>query len=262
MTGTLRGRVRGTGRMLRLVPGDRSVRVREVQVHGRTVESAGRGRIALNLAGVEPAELHRGSVLTDDPAVVASDRIARRAPGAALGQDAGADPCRHRRRSDAAVGPERARRARPAGRSLGGHRPARRPDRGRGRRPMRPAPAASGRDRIVGAVVSSMPMPARGVSRRRQTAERVGPAGRRGSAPMTAGARRAARPPRSARRRRGHGRRVVALGRRRGREPPAVLGAVATDVRRFGGRPDRPERVPSGGSRRSTAASPRRRSRG
>ena len=53
MTGTLRGARLARGATLRLVPGDRSVRVREVQVHGTTVEAAGPGRTALNLAGIE-----------------------------------------------------------------------------------------------------------------------------------------------------------------------------------------------------------------
>ena len=43
VTGTLRGRALASGTTLRLVPGDRSVRVREVQVHGTTV-SRGRSR--------------------------------------------------------------------------------------------------------------------------------------------------------------------------------------------------------------------------
>jgi selenocysteine-specific elongation factor len=76
VTGTLRGRPIGRGATLRIVPGaGREVRVREIQVHGRTVESAGPGRTALNLVGVKAGDLHRGMVLTDDPAVVASDRV-------------------------------------------------------------------------------------------------------------------------------------------------------------------------------------------
>ena len=75
VTGTLRGATLAHGATLRLVPGVRTVRVREVQVHGRTVETAGPGRTALLLAGVETGQLHRGLVLTDDPAVTASDRM-------------------------------------------------------------------------------------------------------------------------------------------------------------------------------------------
>ena len=43
VTGTLRGRPVEAGTALRIVPGDRSVRVREVQVHGAAVERAGPG---------------------------------------------------------------------------------------------------------------------------------------------------------------------------------------------------------------------------
>ena len=75
VTGTLRGRPLARGATLRLVPGDRSVRVREIQVHGAAVDEARPGRTALNVAGVEAGDLHRGLVLTDDPAVVASDRM-------------------------------------------------------------------------------------------------------------------------------------------------------------------------------------------
>ena len=39
------------------------------------MEEAGPGRTALNLAGGEEEEFHRGAVLTDDPAVVATDRV-------------------------------------------------------------------------------------------------------------------------------------------------------------------------------------------
>ena len=78
VTGTLRGGAVERGAILRVVPRGRgaSVRVREVQVHGRPVERAGPGRVALNVAPAgEPVALERGIVLTADPAVVASDRI-------------------------------------------------------------------------------------------------------------------------------------------------------------------------------------------
>jgi selenocysteine-specific elongation factor len=75
VTGTLRGGPLGRGAALRTVPGDRPVRVREIQVHGHQVEAAGPGRTALNLAGIGTDELRRGLVLTDDPGVVASDRV-------------------------------------------------------------------------------------------------------------------------------------------------------------------------------------------
>jgi selenocysteine-specific elongation factor len=75
VTGTLRGEPLDRAATLRLVPGERKVRVRELQVHGRAVERAERGRTALNLSGVETADLARGNVLTLDPAVVASARL-------------------------------------------------------------------------------------------------------------------------------------------------------------------------------------------
>ena len=76
VTGTLRGGPLRTGAQLLLLPGDREARVREIQVHGSRVErvEAG-GRTALNLGGVEVADLRRGMVLTIDPDVVATDRV-------------------------------------------------------------------------------------------------------------------------------------------------------------------------------------------
>lgn len=76
VTGTLRGGPLARGDVLRLVPGDHDARVREIQVHGSTVERVDDGgRTALNLAGVESGELHRGVVLTADPTVLATDRV-------------------------------------------------------------------------------------------------------------------------------------------------------------------------------------------
>jgi selenocysteine-specific elongation factor len=171
VTGTLRGAPLGRGASLRLVPGDRSVRVREVQVHGATVDAAEPGRIALNLAGIEAAELHRGQVVTDDLGVVASDRLLVRL-GAAL-------PDRARARvhlGTAAVDASLGRSGRdalelPDGSSAGILRLA---------TPIAVAPGdravlrrTSGTDRIVGALVLDA-APSRGISRRRQTSERVG----------------------------------------------------------------------------------------
>lgn len=75
VTGTLRGGPLARNAALRLVPGDQPVRARELQVHGRGVEVAGPGRTAINLAGIDAGELHRGMVLTDDPGVRATDRL-------------------------------------------------------------------------------------------------------------------------------------------------------------------------------------------
>jgi selenocysteine-specific elongation factor len=170
VTGTLRGGPLARGTTLRVVPGDRSVRVREVQVHNATVEVAGPGRTALNLAGFDAGDLRRGLVLTDHPSVVASDRILVRLV-ASLPDRARARVHLGTAATDATVG----RSGRdaidlPDGTSVAILRLA--------------APIAvatgdrlvlrrtTGTERIVGAVVLD-PLPARGISRRRQTAERV-----------------------------------------------------------------------------------------
>ncbi len=76
VTGSLRGGRLERGAQLRLIPGDRMVRAREVQVHGEAVESVeGGGRVAINLAGIEAGELNRGVVLTTDPQVRASQTV-------------------------------------------------------------------------------------------------------------------------------------------------------------------------------------------
>jgi len=75
VTGTLRGGAMARAQSLRVVPGDATVRVREIQVHGVPADQvAGGGRTALNLAGEAVAGLHRGVVLTNDPDVHPSDR--------------------------------------------------------------------------------------------------------------------------------------------------------------------------------------------
>ncbi len=70
VTGSLRGGRLARGDTLRLEPGGRSVRARELQVHNAAVDSVeGGGRVAINLAGqVEPPP-ERGDVVTSDPAV-------------------------------------------------------------------------------------------------------------------------------------------------------------------------------------------------
>jgi selenocysteine-specific elongation factor len=170
VTGTLRGRPLAHGASLRLVPGARAVRARELQVHGRTVDSAEPGRVAINVAGVDAGELHRGRVLTDDPVVEASDRLlvrlARRLPdrtrarvhlGTAAVDGAlsrsGRDAIDLRDGSVAAI----LRLAAPIAVAPGDRFVLRR---------------WSGRDRVVGGRVLDA-APTRGISRRRQTAERV-----------------------------------------------------------------------------------------
>jgi selenocysteine-specific elongation factor len=68
VTGTLRGGPLERGMTLRLVPGGRELRIREIQVHGGTVDRVvGAGRTALNVGGVGVADLHRGMVVTSAP---------------------------------------------------------------------------------------------------------------------------------------------------------------------------------------------------
>jgi selenocysteine-specific elongation factor len=76
VTGSLRGGRLERGAVLRLEPGGRTARAREVQVHGGSVEAVeDGGRVALNLAGIDDDAMKRGAVLTTDPAVRASDRL-------------------------------------------------------------------------------------------------------------------------------------------------------------------------------------------
>jgi selenocysteine-specific elongation factor len=76
VTGTLRGGPLQRNTPLRLEPGGSALRPRELQARGIAVERGGPGgRLAANLAGVDRAAVGRGSVLTADPAVVASDRL-------------------------------------------------------------------------------------------------------------------------------------------------------------------------------------------
>ncbi len=94
VTGTLRGSALETGSILAVVPDGRTVRIRELQVHGRSVQRAEAGRVAINVGGEAAGSLARGDVLATDPAaVVASDRwlVALR-PVAALGSAASGVP--------------------------------------------------------------------------------------------------------------------------------------------------------------------------
>ncbi|MFO0910186.1 MAG: selenocysteine-specific translation elongation factor [Isosphaeraceae bacterium] len=64
VTGTVMSGVVGPGDELTWLPEGRSVRVRGIQRHDRSVERAGRGvRAALNLVGVHHSEIHRGQEL-------------------------------------------------------------------------------------------------------------------------------------------------------------------------------------------------------
>ncbi|MFL5680298.1 MAG: selenocysteine-specific translation elongation factor [Chloroflexota bacterium] len=66
VTGTLRGGAIEPGVTLRLEPAGRTVRVREVQVHGRAVARAEAGRVALNLASIDAADIERGMTLVGE----------------------------------------------------------------------------------------------------------------------------------------------------------------------------------------------------
>ncbi len=76
VTGTLRGGPLARGDVLRLVPGEVAARIREIQVRGDSRDRVtDGGRTALNLAGFETTALARGAIVTADPAVVATDRL-------------------------------------------------------------------------------------------------------------------------------------------------------------------------------------------
>jgi selenocysteine-specific elongation factor len=75
-TGTLWSGTICEGDELRVEPGGRSVRVRSVQVHDRSVERAEPGqRVAVSLPGVERRELRRGDVLVTPGSVRPSFRL-------------------------------------------------------------------------------------------------------------------------------------------------------------------------------------------
>ena len=76
VTGTgLAGEVR-TGDHVHAVPGGQKFRVRSIQVHGQSVESAGWGqRVALNLTGQERGALERGHMICHEELTLASTRF-------------------------------------------------------------------------------------------------------------------------------------------------------------------------------------------
>jgi selenocysteine-specific elongation factor len=170
VTGTLRGGPLSPRTDLRLVPGDRTVRIREIQVHGARVDAVeGGGRTALNLGGLDADTLRRGMVLTADADVVVTDRVlaafaepvADRARGRVHVHTAAVDGAIGRSGRDALT----LRDGRAAGIVRLGEPVALRPgDRFVLRRGSSVGP--------VGGVVLD-PRPPRGISRRRQTVERV-----------------------------------------------------------------------------------------
>lgn len=79
VTGTLVGGKLRVGDKLDLLPAGLEARVRGLQVHGDAVEEARAGqRVAVNVAGVERAEVRRGDVLATPGALRATDRFAGR----------------------------------------------------------------------------------------------------------------------------------------------------------------------------------------
>ncbi len=76
VTGTaLSGEVK-TGDHVRALPGDQTFRVRSLQIHNRSVDSAGWGqRVALNLSGLEKASLERGHVVCHEKITLTTDRF-------------------------------------------------------------------------------------------------------------------------------------------------------------------------------------------
>ncbi len=188
VTGTLRGGPLARNANLRVVPGDAMVRARELQVHGRPVERAGPGRTAINVAGPVTPLLKRGTVLTADPAIVATDRLLVRFQGGRLADRARVRVHLGTAATDGAIG----RAGRDAidfadGTGAAVLRLA---------EPIAAAPGdrlvlrrSNGPDRVIGGVVLDV-SPPRGISRRRQTPLRVG---RLGEAILTGDAVAAAR---------------------------------------------------------------------
>lgn len=76
VTGTaLSGEIKA-GERVRCLPGNQIFRVRSLQVHGNSVDTAGWGqRVALNLTGPERADVERGHVICHEKLTLTSDRF-------------------------------------------------------------------------------------------------------------------------------------------------------------------------------------------
>lgn len=73
VTGTWSGRGRKVGESVVLEPGSRKARIRGLERHGETIEMAESGsRIAVNLQGETRDEIHRGDLLTEPGALLAT----------------------------------------------------------------------------------------------------------------------------------------------------------------------------------------------
>jgi len=76
VTGTLLSGELHVGESLTLEPGNRNVRVRGMQTHGRPEERVEAGsRVALNLAGIEVAEVSRGQTLVPEETLTSTTTI-------------------------------------------------------------------------------------------------------------------------------------------------------------------------------------------
>jgi len=76
VTGTALSGETKVGEQVRCLPGDHLFRIRSLQVHGRSVETAGWGqRVAMNLTGPERASIERGQVICQDKLSFTSDRF-------------------------------------------------------------------------------------------------------------------------------------------------------------------------------------------
>jgi selenocysteine-specific elongation factor len=74
VTGTFVGGTIRLSQTLTIEPGNRSVRVRGIQIHGHPEDTAYAGsRVALNLAGIDASEVRRGQTLIQPSAVAAVD---------------------------------------------------------------------------------------------------------------------------------------------------------------------------------------------
>ena len=72
VTGTLLAGSFKCGQILAVEPGNRAIRVRGIQIHGHADEVAqGGSRVALNIAGVDASEIHRGQTVLELGALAA-----------------------------------------------------------------------------------------------------------------------------------------------------------------------------------------------
>jgi len=76
VTGTLISGALEAGQGIAIEPGSRRARIRGVQVHGRSAPAVRAGtRVALNLGGIDVAELQRGDTLVEPESIAAVDTI-------------------------------------------------------------------------------------------------------------------------------------------------------------------------------------------